>query len=84
MQSLSKISNELNLQSIKDRHFISLYNSKFSNFLQKLSPHSRELIRNNKELNEFFDLFLDFILDSSQHLDYASAKEQEKNIDICE
>ena len=65
-----------------DRCFITRYNSLFSSFLQKLSPHTRDLIRKNKELDELFDLFLDFILDSSQHLDYKQAKEAEKNIDL--
>lgn len=28
-----------------------------------------------------YDLFLDFIIDGGQHLDYQSAKEAEENID---
>lgn len=28
-----------------------------------------------------YDLFLDFIIDGGQHLDYQAAKESEKNID---
>lgn len=70
------------IKEIVDSCFIAKYNSLFSRFLQKLSPESRDIIRKNKELDELFDLFLDFILDSSQHLDYKSAKETEKNIEM--
>jgi len=78
---LKKITKEEVLDVI-DRCFITKYNNLFSSFLQKLSPNTRDLIRKNKELDELFDLFLDFILDSSQHLDYKQAKEAEKNIDL--
>ena len=78
---MKKITKEEVLDVI-DRCFITKYNNLFSSFLQKLSPNTRDLIRKNKELDELFDLFLDFILDSSQHLDYKQAKEAEKNIDL--
>ena len=45
------------------------YNALFHNYLQTISPQTREQIRKNKELDMMFDLFLDFILDSSQHLE---------------
>jgi hypothetical protein len=39
------------------------------------------MIKNNKELSEMYDLFLDFIIDGGQHLDYQQVKNIEKNID---
>lgn len=71
--------NQSTAQQILDNCFIAKYNNYFSEYLQNLSPETRELIRKNKDLNSLFDLFLDFILDSSQYLDYRDAKEQEKN-----
>jgi len=68
------------VKQVLDNCFITKYSNLFSKFLQELSPSTRDVIRKNKELNEMFDLFLDFILDSSQHLDYVQAKEQEKEI----
>ena len=68
------------VESVVDDLFITKYSNLFSKYLQDLSPHTREIIRNNKELNEMFDLFLDFILDSSQHLDYKYAKEVESEV----
>ena len=68
--------------SILNNCFISRYCELFSNYLQKISPHTRDQIRKNKELDELYDLFLDFILDSSQHLDEQHIRKEEKNIDI--
>ena len=68
------------VENVVDDLFITKYSNLFSKFLQDLSPHTREIIRGNKELNEMFDLFLDFILDSSQHLDYKEAKEKESEL----
>lgn len=69
------------VQDVIDNCFITKYSSLFNNYLQKLSPNTREIIRKNNELNEMFDLFLDFTIDASQHLDYKQAKEIEKNIE---
>jgi len=71
---------ELDVKQEIDNCFIAKYSGLFSLFLERLSPQTRDIIRKNKELNDLFDLFLDFILDSSQHLDYKEAKKQEKNI----
>ena len=76
---MKKITKE-DVTDVIDRCFITKYNNLFSTFLQKLSPHTRDLIRKNKELDELFDMFLDFILDSSQHLDYKEAKEKESEL----
>jgi len=67
---------------VVSRCFISKYYVLFSDYLQRISPHTRDQIRKNKELDELFDLFLDFIIDSSQHLDEQYIKKEEKNIDI--
>jgi len=69
------------VREVEDRYFINLYSTKFSKFLQDLSSESRDMIRKNKELGELFDLFLDFILDASQHLDYKYVKEKEKKLE---
>ncbi|NBP04032.1 MAG: hypothetical protein EBU90_28855 [Proteobacteria bacterium] len=69
------------LKSSVSKLFISEYIAKFNKQLCNLSDTSKHLIRNNKELNEMYDLFLDFIIDGGQHLDYQAAKESEKNID---
>jgi hypothetical protein len=61
--------------------FISEYITKFNRHLCSLSDTSKHLIRNYKELSEIYDLFLDFIIDGGQHLDYQAAKEAEENID---
>jgi len=68
-------------QRVLDSCLITRYNTYFTEYLQKLSPETREIIRKNKELDCLFDLFLDFILDTSQHLDYKNAKECEKNVE---
>jgi hypothetical protein len=68
------------IKDIVDSCFISKYSTLFNNYLQKLSPETRDIIRKNKELNDLFDLFLDYTIDASQHLDYLIAKESEKNL----
>lgn len=60
---------------------LSRYSNLFSKYLQGLSPSTREIIRHNKELNELYDLFLDFTIDASQHLDYIYAKKVEREIE---
>ena len=54
-----------------DGLFISRYNALFNEYLTKVEPHTRELVRRNKELNELYDIILDFIIDSSHHLGYT-------------
>lgn len=69
------------VQEVIEHCFLSRYSNLFNNYLQNLSPTTRELIRSNKELNELFDLFLDFTIDASQHLDYINAKRTEKELE---
>jgi len=70
------------IKNILDNCFITKYSNLFHNYLLNLSPSTREQIRKNKELNELFDLLLDYTIDASQHLDYKEAKEKEKSIDF--
>ena len=58
-------------ESTVDRLFISQYNMLFNRYLEKVEPPTRELVRRNKELNELYDIILDFIIDSSKHLGYT-------------
>ena len=77
---MKKIAKE-DVQDVVDNCFITKYSSLFHKYLLELSPSSREIIRNNKELNNLFDLLLDYTIDASQHLDYKQAREAAKNID---
>jgi hypothetical protein len=67
--------------NMKDRLFIAHQADKFERFLTSIDTDTRKLIRNNKELNNFYDLFLDFILDSNQHLEKNDAQEYTSKID---
>lgn len=71
-------------QSVKEitsRFFISQYAALFNETLAKLDNTSKHFIRNNKQLNDMYDLFLDFIIDSNQHLEYTYIKQQTKEIE---
>lgn len=68
------------LVSCADRMFILDYNQRFNKFLQNLDQPARELIRKHKPLDDLFDLVLDYILDSSQHLDYHDTKQTSKSL----
>jgi len=70
-----------NITAMKDRMFIAQYADKFERHLTTLNDYTREIIRNNKQLNEFYDLFLDFILDSNQHLERKAAQERIKEVE---
>jgi len=77
---LKKITKE-DVQDVVDNCFISRYSNLFASYLRKLSPETRDIIRKNKELNNLFDLLLDYTIDASQHLDYKYAKEAIKEND---
>lgn len=68
------------LKSTSSRLFITKYSTLFMKYLADLDDNTKHIIRNNKQLDGLYDLFIDFIIDSSQHLDYTIAKEQEKNV----
>jgi hypothetical protein len=70
------------LVNVSTRFFINEQQQKFQKFLASLDDVSKHVIKNNKQLNEMYDLFLDFIIDSNNILDYIDSKEQlieEKN-----
>ena len=66
---------------MKDRVFIAQCADKFERHLAALDNNTREIIRNNKQLNEFYDLFLDFILDSNQHLEKNEVQNHTQGIE---
>lgn len=70
---------EDSLTNISHRLFLSQYNALFNEKINSINNDTRHIIRHNKQLNELYDLFLDFIIDSSQHLDYHDAKKQEQS-----
>ena len=73
------LSTEIN--EMKDRLFIAQYADRFERYLTSFDDNTRQLIRNNKQLNNFYDLFLDFILDSNQHLEKNDAQEYTSKLD---
>lgn len=78
MTTASKGSEDL--KNITTRLFLLQHIEKFNKHLTGLDNISKHIIRNNKQLNELYDLFLDFIIDGSQHLDYVEAKEKENEL----
>ena len=76
----SNITEELKKSNIQlaSGLFILQYSEMFNRKLSSFSDSTKHIIRNNKELNDLYDLFLDFIIDSSQHLDYIEDIEEVK------
>jgi len=68
-------------KKLTDRTILTEYNISFFKFLNTLDDSTKHLIKNSKQLNQMYDLFLDFIIDSSQHLDIEEAKENIKELD---
>lgn len=62
----------IEIGSISDKAFISSYHSKFKHYLNCIDDHTRQQIHNNKQLNDFYDLFLDYIIDSAEYLNKKS------------
>lgn len=52
-------------KELQSRTLILNYNSDFNRFLDTLQPTTKQIITNNKQLNQMYDLFLDFIIDSN-------------------
>ena len=69
------------LKSACERLLLSNYNVQFYRFLESIDDNTKHIIRNNNKLNEMYDLFLDFIIDSSNQLDRNHAKELTKEIE---
>lgn len=70
------------VSEIANRVFIVTHADKFERFLKQLDEPTRHLIRKEKQLNELYDLFLDFIIDANQHLEVTDIKEQENKLDV--
>lgn len=66
---------------MNDRYFILSYSNKFERYLNELDDLTKSLIRKNAKLNELYDLFLDYIIDSNKHLELIDAKNAVKEID---
>lgn len=64
------------IESLTSKLLLLQYNTLFNKTLASLSDSTKHIIRKNNELDKLYDLFLDFIIDSSQHLDYIKAKEK--------
>jgi len=70
---------EINIMN--DRLFIAQQADKFERYLASIDANTRDIIRKNEYLNNFYDLFLDFILDSNQHLEKNDAQEYTSKTD---
>jgi len=66
---------------MNDRLFIAQQADKFERYLASIDANTRDIIRKNEHLNNFYDLFLDFILDSNQHLEKNDAQEYTSKTD---
>ena len=79
-QSLKDVlKNKFSLRDAEIKLFISKYHDLFNIYLAKMDGSTKQIIRTNKELNELYDLFLDFILDSAQLL--KNNRENNESID---
>lgn len=63
------------------RVFLTEHSDKFQRYLAKLDNNTKYIIRNNKQLNELYDLFLDYIIDSAKILDDIELKNIKKDLD---
>jgi hypothetical protein len=70
---------EINIMN--DRLFIAQQADKFERYLASIDDNTRDIIRKNEHLNNFYDLFLDFILDSNQHLEKNDSQEYTSKTD---
>lgn len=66
---------------MNDRYFILSYSNKFERYLNELDDSTKQIIRKNNKLNNLYDLFLDFIIDSNKHLELIDTKERVKEIE---
>lgn len=66
-------------KEINARAFISSSRSRFERALLNMDDAAKHIIRRNKQLNELYDLFVDYIIDSSQLLDRIDVQEHIKS-----
>ena len=69
-----------NLKDSIHELFISRYSALFNSLLLAFNNDTKHIIRNNKQLNQMYDLFLDYIIDSNQHLELHEAEKHIKQI----
>ena len=67
-------------EELTNKLFIARFSALFNECLVKMEDSTKHIIRNNKQLNDMYDLFLDFIIDSNQHLEYNDIKNEERHI----
>jgi len=53
---------------INSKLFIAKRAHQFELHLQQLDDHAKHMIQSNQQLNNLYDLFLDFIIDAHQHV----------------
>ena len=58
------ILNTLSAKDAKHEAFITNYHVKCQDVLNRMGPEARKMIQSNKDLNDMYDIFLDFILDT--------------------
>jgi len=69
-QNISSEQKEIVSQLVLCKLFVTKYSEMFYKQLNNISSNTKLVIHNNKELDQLYDLFLDFIIDSRQYLDY--------------
>jgi hypothetical protein len=57
---------EFNGKEIRYDAFITSYHIRFHSLIEGLTPEVKHIIKNSKELNDMYDCFLDFIIDSKR------------------
>ena len=57
---------EFNGKEVKYDAFIINHHIRFLNIIEGLTPEAKHIIKNSKELNDMYDCFLDFIIDSKR------------------
>ena len=57
---------EFNGKEVKYDAFITSYHIRFHNLIDGLTPEIKHTIKKSKELNDMYDCFLDFIIDSKR------------------
>lgn len=79
-QNTSLEQKEIASQLVLSKLFITKYSEMFYNQLNNISSNTKLVIHNNKELDQLYDLFLDFIIDSRQYLDYNKNYESSNRV----
>lgn len=57
---------EINGKEVKYDAFITSYHIRFLSIIEGLTPQTKHIIKKSKELNDMYDCFLDFVIDSKR------------------